>query len=536
MSKQHWGITVPSVRYLLALLSVLVVFAFARAVIHRSCFIRIGGVEYPRDSSQLSLRQTDLSVDEFDRISSALPNCRIDWMVPIQNQRIQQDATELVLDNPSEEDLIRLKYLPQLRQLKVLNCQNPDAMLRLAEKWPNLNLIYSVILGDQEISNQTTALTLEDGDLDSVRKALPHLENLRMLVFTGKLPNAEELMAFDEEYPQLDVKWTVTVGARNFNWNTRNLDFSGESLSKEMLCEIIPYFPLLRWADVTGCALTDGELRQLIDRFPEVLFRGELLLYSRLILTDAEELDISGTPLTDTAELEAALPYLKQLKKVDMCGCGLSNEEMDALNQRHEGIRFIWELRICTIKVRTDATGFIPWGADSYQINNATDEDIGQLRYCVDMISVDIGHMWGVTKCDWAAYMPNLQYLIMGESRVSDLSPLSGLKNLVWLEIFDIPVQDLSPLVECTGLEDLNLGGILCDPEPISRMTWLKNLWWFGVAGRSDVPARVAPDILPEALPNTNIVFYVKHATAGGWRRLPNYYKMRDALGMFYMD
>ena len=38
------------------------------------------------------------------------------------------------------------------------------------------------------------------------------------------------------------------------------------------------------------------------------------------------------------------------------------------------------------------------------------------------------------------------------------------------------------------------------------------------------------------ALPDTNIVGKGNDVVAYGWRRLPNYYKMRDALGMYYMD
>ena len=37
------------------------------------------------------------------------------------------------------------------------------------------------------------------------------------------------------------------------------------------------------------------------------------------------------------------------------------------------------------------------------------------------------------------------------------------------------------------------------------------------------------------ALPETQIGYYYSHPD-GDWRKLPNYFKMRDALLMFYMD
>ena len=38
-----------------------------------------------------------------------------------------------------------------------------------------------------------------------------------------------------------------------------------------------------------------------------------------------------------------------------------------------------------------------------------------------------------------------------------------------------------------------------------------------------------------EALPDTNIVYYFGDPV-NGWRNIPNYYAMRDALYMFYMQ
>ena len=43
-------------------------------------------------------------------------------------------------------------------------------------------------------------------------------------------------------------------------------------------------------------------------------------------------------------------------------------------------------------------------------------------------------------------------------------------------------------------------------------------------------------EILPQALPNTQIEFKTKNSVAGGWREGACYYEMRDILGMYYID
>ena len=60
-------------------------------------------------------------------------------------------------------------------------------------------------------------------------------------------------------------------------------------------------------------------------------------------------------------------------------------------------------------------------------------------------------------------------------------------------------------------------------------MTWLKNLYMiFGDAGDAWK--------CTQALPDTHVVASGDATVGGGWRRLPNYYDMRDCLGMYYMN
>ena len=89
-------------------------------------------------------------------------------------------------------------------------------------------------------------------------------------------------------------------------------------------------------------------------------------------------------------------------------------------------------------------------------------------------------------------------------------------------------IQDYTPIAELKKLEDLNLNKTYRDITPILKMKWLKNLW---APGRS---AEVRERLI-EALPNTRLVLAEPTPEGEGWRNLPNYYAMRDVLGMPYM-
>ena len=175
-------------------------------------------------------------------------------------------------------------------------------------------------------------------------------------------------------------------------------------------------------------------------------------------------IDISDYPVEDPAWVESLLPYFPRLQKVVMCRCGLDNETMNALNRRHEDVNFVWEVSVGVVKVRTDTDYFAPVVTGRHVYEGEMDN----LKYCPDIIAVDVGHM-GLKTCDWARYMPKLQYLIIADSGISDISALAECKELIFLEMFLTPVKDYIPLLSCKKLEDLNMCYTYGDPEPIAK-------------------------------------------------------------------
>jgi hypothetical protein len=136
-----------------------------------------------------------------------------------------------------------------------------------------------------------------------------------------------------------------------------------------------------------------------------------------------------------------------------------------------------------------------------------------------------------VTRTDYLAYMPKLQYLLMCSTPITDISHCANMKDLKYAEFFLTKVTDFSPLLECKNLVDLNI----CytkpeDPLIFGQMTQLKNLWF-----RNMYDWQVRSQ-LRQMLPNTTMVFDGGSSTGGGWRKLDNYYAQRDILGMPYME
>lgn len=257
---------------------------------------------------------------------------------------------------------------------------------------------------------------------------------------------------------------------------------------------------------------------------------------------NAELLDLNRIPLQGTAQVEEILHLFPNLKQVEMCGCGISNEDMAALCRKYPDIKFVWEVTVCKgIKVRTDITYFM---AFQHGISENFIGDYSNLKYCPDIELIDCGH-YRVADISFVTELPKLKYLLLCDGILEDLSPIGDCTSLEFLELFVNPVDDFAPLLNLTNLVDLNISytafgktsgnnysytGAFGDITPLYHMTWLDRLW----ICNSRLPQEEL-DALQAALVHTIIQTQSSSSTDRGWRHSPHYFQGRDILGSPYM-
>ena len=82
-----------------------------------------------------------------------------------------------------------------------------------------------------------------------------------------------------------------------------------------------------------------------------------------------------------------------------------------------------------------------------------TDEEVYPIRMCTRMKALDLGHN-KLTNLNFLNWMPGIEVLIVTPNRqLTDIGPIANCKNLVYLEAFNIPITDLSPLAAHKGLK-----------------------------------------------------------------------------------
>lgn len=475
-----------------------------------------------KDLKQADLRGTGLSVEDYQALHKALPNCKILWDVPFQGSFYSQETESMTLSALTEADRKILEYLPNLKKVDAAACPDYDQLAALQKDHPDCDVCYSVPLCGQIWDCHSVNLKLKDVNIEEMNAGLAWLPHVTGVHFSGKLPTAEQLTALQNKYPTIYFTCDVDGQKITLGPNIRHLELNDIPLTYEDAVKLLSYFPKLEKADMLGCGLTDEEMCDLAQSNPNCFYLWEMTIADQPVRTDAEEIDFSGIPMESTEYVESMLDFFPNVKKVVMCDCGIDSETMDDLNQRYEDVRFVWSVQLGVLTLRTDADFFAPVVTGA----GVSTSQLDDLKYCTDIVAIDLGHQ-AISAIPWAAYLPKLEYLIIADTSVDDITPLTGCTSLRFLEMFQTPCKDYSPLATCTGLEDLNLCWTYGSSDPIREMKWLKRLWWDGCyASTHD---------LAEDLPDTECNFHSGSSTGDSWRLGQLYKNQRDIIGMPYM-
>lgn len=501
----------------------------------------VDGTVTARSADTIDLRGREISEEKLRTIESRFPDAHILWDVTVGGKSFDGGSESIVTADFTTEDIPSFARLKNLKEADVSACSDFSAILALQNALPEVRVHWTVPLGEKSFDGESESVAVQDASADMLRAAITRLPKLRTLVLTDSTLSPADQLALTEEFPSMLFSWDVTLAGRTIPSDVTALDFTGTPLTEEDLSELSAALPLFSNAEsvkLTDCGLSEHMLRDFSAAHPNLLTEWETQLFGVRFSTAAEEIDFSDVPLTveDAAQIEAMLPYLPKLKKVVMLRCGISDEDMDAIDLRHEDVQFVWMVQVRRWGLRTDRTYFTVYNND-YEFPE-DNHSFAALRYCRDMIAIDLGHQKFYDDPDMFENFPDLRYLVVSNSQYESLPALKYLKNLVMLEMFWTNTSDITPLRELTNLRHLNITykrvrDAEADLDTLMHMTWLERLWISYNMYRDD-----QIEALKAALPDTQVqVIYTIDCVSQGWRNgSEEYFNMRDALHMYYLD
>ena len=530
----------------------------------------VAGTFYSRNADVLDLRFADVTTADYDKLRKKAPNSEILWRIPFQGKTYDQDTDVLYVTSLTDEDVATLDYFTRLKTVEAQECTDYPQLAALTARRPEVTVEYTVTIDGREYPQDTAVVSIS-GITEEEINLLTYLPELTAVTAVG-CRTPEQMTRLRDFCQEKGISFALRFGTKTYPDTVQELDVTGVTDGELELLQLLPELKTLHLKNPEADPETVAQLRST---YPKADISWEVEIAGVSFPDDTKEVDLSavlessaaqtaagtaagtqaaagaqtttktqattgtaaGTQSTketqstapavtlNLEDLEKKMSYLSDAKQVFLGKCGLDNEELAALRERvRDSYKLVWTVQLGKkLTARTDDTTFMPVREHVYYF---LDEDAYNLRYCEEMLCVDVGHM-GLTNIDFVSGMPHLQFLILAHNgQLQDISPISSCKELIFLELDWSAVKDFTPLVGCTSLEDLNIGLTYPSVEPLMQMTWLKNLWMVDRGGAYQ---------LSQALPDTKIVASADVTVGAGWRNLPNYYKMRDMLGMEYM-
>lgn len=495
--------------------------------------------------TSLDLRENSLDIAAFEAIQSLIPGCSIRWSVPLGGTRYDSESEQLAVPDFSQADIPTLGCFPRLVSLDASNSGDYAALIAAQAEYPEVSIRWTCSAAGKTFSSDDAAIVCANGttlsDVTTLMSALPQLKAVDIRA-TDVL--AGDIATLQGEYPA--VAFLAQAYLLNERYDTTKTSLkldAAESFDAKKLGDQLAFFPKLTELDLREVPANDQDISALSERYPAIKIRWMVPVLEGLrVDSDTESLDLRGFTISDLPALKQKLKLLTHLNYLDMCNCGPSDEEMAQLRSELPQVKVVWMLHVGYWEIRTDIRGFsmaqyeehegvrfTKIGEESRRYRWVDNEQIAKLRYCTDIEALDIGHSDWISDISFVRSLPKLRFLVISMTKVTDLSPIRTLKNMIFFEMFDMKLTDISVLYDLPQLEFLNCSSTaLTDNKPLLSLTNLKRLWVIH-CGFSDE----ALHSLKVGLPNTIVIANGKHPTDTGWRfDNPTYCEMQALFGL----
>ena len=497
------------------------------------------------DLQQLDIRNAVVTVEEYLSLQNALPACTILWSVPIMDQRFDNQVTQLTL--PASTDataLDLLRYFPNLTSVDAMSCTCYDALMSKSLERKDIVFFWQVEIGGVTLTNSDTTLDLAGKTLEAnvLMQNLYYLPALSAVDITNTNISAEDGAALEARYPNIAFSRTVDLFGVSVNTDTTEADLTKATITDEsLLVDALSPLSKLASCDLTGQTISFETMDALQERYPLVAFSFSFELFGQQLTPETTEVNLQGQTFTSAEEVAAGLGHLPALTLCDLCGTGLTNEQMVQLQTQFPQVKFVWYVQIGAWQVRTDITAFSTRNQKTFPDDAATftkdgntkleDADAAGLMYCTDLVYLDLVNN-KLTDLSFVKNLLKLRLLSIGNNKVTDISALSSLAELEFLEIYTNAIADLSPITGLTKLTHLNCARIgLTDVTTLSGMKQLKMLWMMNNKITKDDLAKIT-----EALPECTITVRGTNPLSADWHLAAIYHEFEIAAGLALPD
>ena len=433
-------------RAILVITVCLLVLLLGAAGVFLMNFILFDGAVYSRDTVVLNLSGSD--AENF----SALKRL---------NQLEKVDLTHTSLQDLSVfDDCHALKtVIIKDRSIPAEQC------VRFYSVHPDAELLARVRMADQEFPYDIEELSIADITHEELLQ-LSALRHLKKLDVTYCEVSDEDYDYLKERLPACDIRRIFTFDDKDYGSDVKTIKLSKDISEQEL--ERARYFTHLELIDAT--AFTDIEAIEVLkEKFPQCRVKWAFRVLGIKTSSTVTTLDLRGKKFTLDQVREAlnsSMENFYDLKAVDLCGCGLSNEQMEDLGRQFPHLKFIWYVYVREMAVRTDAKVFSTMYSS---LKYSTQEFAPIFQYCTELVALDLSNN-RLETLDGIGNLKQLRALSVSQNPLRNIDGLEQLSNLEYLEADGTYITDISCLANLQNLKYVNFYG------RIGSGLWVKDI------------------------------------------------------------
>lgn len=482
-----------------------------------------------------TVRVTESSCyDALRAAETAYPGATFSWTVQQDGITLERDVEELDISDPLPLETLTglFSELKELKRVRLTSSHLSNAETKeLMDRFPSIDFTYSVHLGDRVVSPDLREISADPAlgihSVGDITDALPYLPEVKKIDLEPLQLSNEQLKQAIGQLEGMELHYNVVACGQRVSPDTETLTLTNAGPeAAESVKEAALLLPNLKSIIVDGWKGTLPELSAFVTGLDGLSFTYSFDYMGLKLDYTSETADLHGKKIEDHDMLYSVIRMLPNLTKVDMVDCGWTDEQMAALCEDFPGIKFVWEIDLGFWgKLRTDATAFTTRSSkrEDELKNRLTTETVQPIKYCTDLIALDLGHQ-RIEDISCLASLTKLQVLILADNKISDISALANMPDLVWVELFMNKISDLTPLSGLTKIKDLNLcTNQISDLKPLYSLTSMERLWY-----SNNKYTKKDHDALQAVLVNCKCNRTVWQETDDGWRTHERYYWMRS--------
>ena len=331
---------------------------------------------------------------------------------------------------------------------------------------PDAQLISKVEIADRTFAFDTEELAIADITHEELRQ-LAVLRNLKKLDVSFCQVSDEDYDYLKKHLPECDILRILSFDEKDYGSEVETIKLSKNISDQEL--ERVRYFPHLKEIDAT--TFTDLEAIEVLkEKFPQYRIKWSFQVMGVKTYSTVETLDLRGKKVTLDQVREALtsskMAYFYDLKAVDLCGCGLTNAQMEDLERQFSDLKFIWNVYVRGVPVRTDVKVF----STMYSSLKYSENDLAPVfKYCTELVALDLSNN-RIQELKGIGNLKQLRALTVTHNPLRKFPELKQLSNLEYLEADDTYVTNISCLTDLQNLKYVNLYG------RIGSGLWVKDI------------------------------------------------------------